>query len=298
MYSNIIMHNANPTGQKIGDCLTRATCTALNVPYKDVEKYLANRSGFFCFDYKKCWGNYFEVFSELGADFVQATGRTLGKLAEEVAALSKAGKAIILLSTHHAVAMVNGAAVDWYDSSSKRSRGYWILEGKTIDTARAKLSPDTINAEKAEAKRKEKETMKEQTTTIEATAAIVPEVLPPEQEQPTTCTALIPAPLKEEKPTALVDVDADTVTLLREQAKMIAALPGVKALELVGRWLWAEFTDKPSEEIREQLKANKWSWAPKKGKWSYHNPKEARPGKHRFMTLEEIKDKYGHAAII
>lgn len=141
--------------------------------------------------------------------------------------------------------------------------------------------------------------------TTDTTAAIIPEILPPEQEQataqeqPTTCVALIPAPLQEQKPsTALVDVDADTVTLLREQAKMIAALPGVKALELVGRWLWAEFTDKPSEEIREQLKQNKWSWAPKKGKWSYHNPKEARPGKHRFMTLEEIKDKYGHAAII
>lgn len=136
--------------------------------------------------------------------------------------------------------------------------------------------------------------------TTDTTAAIIPEILPPEQEQPTQpkAAALIPAPLKEEKPTALVDVDADTVTLLREQANMIAALPGVKALELVGRWLWAEFTDKPSEEIREQLKANKWSWAPKKGKWSYHNPKEARPGRHRFMTLEEIKDKYGHAAII
>lgn len=138
-------------------------------------------------------------------------------------------------------------------------------------------------------------------TATTTTAAIIPEVLPPEQEQPTQpkAAALIPAPLQEAKPsTALVDVDADTVALLREQANMIAALPGVKALELVGRWLWAEFTDKPSEEIREQLKQNKWSWAPKKGKWSYHNPKEARPGKHRFMTLEEIKDKYGHAAII
>ena len=145
----------------------------------------------------------------------------------------------------------------------------------------------------------EQQNLFEAAPAIEEAAAIIPEVLPSEQEQPTTkAAALIPAPLKEEKPTALVDVDADTVALLREQANMIAALPGVKALELVGRWLWAEFTDKPSEEIREQLKQNKWSWAPKKGKWSYHNPKEARPGKHRFMTLDEIKDKYGHAAII
>ncbi|MGN1057917.1 MAG: hypothetical protein ACI4Q7_00985 [Candidatus Avelusimicrobium sp.] len=152
----------------------------------------------------------------------------------------------------------------------------------------------------------EQQNLFEAAPAIEEAAAIIPEVLPPEQEQPTAqeqptqpkAAALIPAPLKEQQSAALVDVDADTVTLLKQQAAMVAALPGVKALELVGRWLWAEFADKPSAEIREQLKANKWTWAPKKGKWSYHNPKEARPGKHRFMTLEEIKDKYGHAAII
>ena len=52
------------------------------------------------------------------------------------------------------------------------------------------------------------------------------------------------------------------------------------------------------KEIRKQLKDNRWSWAPKKGKWTYHNPEEPRPGKHRFMTFEEIQDKHGAAAII
>ena len=295
MYANVIMHNANPDGKNIGDCLTRATCVALNVPYKDIERYLTKRAGFFYFDYKKCWKNCFEVFKELGADFVAATGRTLGKLAKELESASKSGKAIILLSTHHAVAMKNGAAIDSYDSSGKRARGYWIFEGKSIDTAREKLSPKTVDLEKIEKQRNEETTMKN-TTTVETTAAIIPEVLPPE-----TATAVIPAPLQDKPnnlPGALLDLDERTLQLLKRQANIAAALPGVKSLQLVGRWLWLEFTGKPTEEIRQQLKDNRWSWAPKKGKWTYHNPEEPRPGKHRFMTFEEIQDKHGAAAII
>ena len=138
-------------------------------------------------------------------------------------------------------------------------------------------------------------------TTVEAptetAAAIVPEVLPPEQP----AAAVIPAPLQEQAsnlPGALLDLDERTLQLLKRQANIAAALPGVKSLQLVGRWLWLEFTGKPTEEIRKQLKDNRWSWAPKKGKWTYHNPKEPRPGKHRFMTFEEIQDKHGAAAII
>ena len=133
--------------------------------------------------------------------------------------------------------------------------------------------------------------------TVETTAAIVPEVLPP--EQPTA--AVIPAPLQDQPnnlPGALLDLDERTLQLLKRQANLAAALPGVKSLQLVGRWLWLEFTGKPTAEIRQQLKDNRWSWAPKKGKWTYHNPEEPRPGKHRYMTFEEIQEKHGHAAII
>lgn len=134
-------------------------------------------------------------------------------------------------------------------------------------------------------------------TTVETTtAAIVPEVLPPEQP-----TAVIPAPLQEKQsnvPGALLDLDERTLQLLKRQANLAAALPGVKSLQLVGRWLWLEFTGKPTAEIRQQLKDNRWSWAPKKGKWTYHNPEEPRPGKHRYMSFEEIESKHGSAAII
>ena len=131
----------------------------------------------------------------------------------------------------------------------------------------------------------------------ETTAAIVPEVLPP--EQPTA--AVIPAPLQDQPnnlPGALLDLDERTLQLLKRQANLAAALPGVKSLQLVGRWLWLEFTGKPTEEIRKQLKDNRWSWAPKEGKWTYHNPEEPRPGKHRYMSFEEIESKHGSAAII
>ena len=130
---------------------------------------------------------------------------------------------------------------------------------------------------------------------VETTAAIIPEVLPPE-----TATA-IPAPLQEQAsnlPGALLDLDERTLQLLKRQANLAANLPGVKSLQLVGRWLWLEFTGKPTEEIRKQLKDNRWSWAPKKGKWTYRSPEEPRPGEHRFMTFEEIQDKHGAAAII
>ena len=134
--------------------------------------------------------------------------------------------------------------------------------------------------------------------TVETTtAAIIPEVLPPEQP----AAAVIPAPLQEQQsnvPGALLDLDERTLQLLKRQANLAAALPGVKSLQLVGRWLWLEFTGKPTAEIRQQLKDNRWSWAPKKGKWTYHNPEEPRPGKHRYMSFEEIESKHGSAAII
>ena len=69
---------------------------------------------------------------------------------------------------------------------------------------------------------------------VETTAAIIPEVLPPE-----TATA-IPAPLQEQAsnlPGALLDLDARTLHLLKRQANLAANLPGVQSLQLVGRWL-------------------------------------------------------------
>lgn len=283
--------------QRKNDCIFCAMANALPVTYDEAREILARSACCVKAEIQRL-RNIKKALCEMGLNVTKLETRV--QFAKFAAEHADPNTNYIVIACDHAAAVVNGKLLDEWDSSRKFVQ--YVFE----------ITKEAYNQIKAEYRKEEETTMKttattNQPTTVEttATAAIVPEVLPPEQEQPTaqeqptTCAALIPAPLQEAKPsTALVDVDADTVALLREQAKMIAALPGVKALELVGRWLWAEFTDKPSEEIREQLKANKWSWAPKKGKWSYHNPKEARPGKHRFMTLDEIKDKYGTAAII
>ena len=273
---------------KKNTCIFQAIANALPLTYVDSVQLLTRAAcGQTTKRARQCFSNIDKALAGLGLKFTKYVGQNFSDFAR-----THAGRRYILLGCDHAAAAVAGQLVDSWDSSRKHMRGFW------------EITDDQYKAIKNQYRKGEEETMRTtetttQPTTVETTAAIIPEVLPPEQEQPTTkAAALIPAPLKEETPTALVDVDADTVALLKKQAAIVAALPGVKALELVGRWLWAEFTDKPSAEIREQLKSNKWTWAPKKGKWSYHNPKEPRPGKHRFMTLDEIKDKYGHAAII
>ena len=271
--------------QRKNDCIFCAMANALPVTYDEAREILARSACCVKAEIQRL-RNIKKALCEMGLNVTKLETRV--QFAKFAAEHADPNTNYIVIACDHAAAVVNGKLLDEWDSSRKFVQ--YVFE----------ITKEAYNKIKAEY-RKEEKTMKtttNQPTTETTTAAIIPEVLPPEQEQSTTCTALIPAPLKEEKPTALVDVDADTIALLKKQAAIVAALPGVKALELVGRWLWAEFTNKPSEEIREQLKQNKWSWAPKKGKWSYHNPKEARPGKHRFMTLEEIKDKYGHAAII
>lgn len=268
------------SSRRKNDCIMQAITNALPLTYDESVQLLTRAAcGQTTKAARQCFSNIDKALTSLGLSFTKYVGQTFAEFARTY----NKECSYIVLGCDHAAAVVNGTLLDSWDSSRKHMRGFWKI---TADQYKA-IAKEYGEEEKA---------MKNQTTT--QTTAIIPEVLPLEQEQP-TCSALIPAPLQNAKPsTALVDVDADTVALLREQANMIAALPGVKALELVGRWLWAEFTDKPSAEIREQLKQNKWTWAPKKGKWSYHNPKEARPGKHRFMTLDEIKDKYGAAAII
>ena len=42
-------------------------------------------------------------------------------------------------------------------------------------------------------------------------------------------------------------------------------LPG----EIVGRWVWIEFPEKPSGETRELLKGAGFRWIHKRGKWAH-----------------------------
>lgn len=275
--ANFIQTNQH---QRKNDCIFCAMANALPVTYDEAREILARAA---CCVKKEIQTlrNIRKALCEMGLRFTKLQTRT--QFAKFAADHAESESNYIIVACDHAAAVVNGKLLDEWDSSRKFVQ--YVFEA----------TKETYNQIKAEY-RKEEETMKEQTAT-DTTAAIVPEVLPP--EQPTA--AVIPAPLQDQPnnlPGALLDLDERTLQLLKRQANIAAALPGVKSLQLVGRWLWLEFTGKPTEEIRQQLKDNRWSWAPKKGKWTYHNPEEPRHGKHRYMTFEEIQEKHGHAAII
>ena len=273
--ANFIQTNQH---QRKNDCIFCAMANALPVTYDEAREILARAA---CCVKKEIQTlrNIRKALCEMGLRFTKLQTRT--QFAKFAADHAESESNYIIVACDHAAAVVNGKLLDEWDSSRKFVQ--YVFEA----------TKETYNQIKAEY-RKEEETMKEQTAT-ETTAAILPEVLPPE-----TATE-IPAPLQDKPnnlPGALLDLDERTLQLLKRQANIAANLPGVKSLQLVGRWLWLEFTGKPTAEIRQQLKDNRWSWAPKKGKWTYHNPEEPRPGKHRYMSFEEIESKHGSAAII
>ena len=271
---------------KKNTCIFQAIANALPLTYVESVQLLTRAAcGQTTRRARQCFNNIDKALTGLGLKFTKYVGQNFSDFAR-----THAGRRYILLGCDHAAAAIAGQLVDSWDSSRKHMRGFW------------EITNDQYKAIEKQYGKGEEETMKttattNQPTTATTTAAIIPEVLPP--EQPTA--AIIPAPLQEKPnnlPGALLDLDERTLQLLKRQANLAATLPGVKSLQLVGRWLWLEFTGKPTEEIRQQLKDNRWSWAPKKGKWTYHNPEEPRPGKHRFMTFEEIESKHGSAAII
>ena len=270
---------------KKNTCIFQAIANALPLTYFESVQLLTRAAcGQTTRRARQCFSNIDKALTSLGLKFTKYVGQNFSDFAR-----THAGRRYILLGCDHAAAAIAGQHVDSWDSSRKHMRGFW------------EITDDQYKAIEKEYGKGEEETMKttattNQPTTVETTAAIIPEVLPPE-----TATALVPAPLQDKPnnlPGALLDLDERTLQLLKRQANIAANLPGVKSLQLVGRWLWLEFTGKPTAEIRQQLKDNRWSWAPKKGKWTYHNPEEPRPGKHRYMSFEEIESKHGSAAII
>ena len=57
---------------------------------------------------------------------------------------------------------------------------------------------------------------------------------------------------------------------------------------LVGRWIWIEFADKPSADVRAELKAAGFHWSPKRLAWQHNcgHPTRAARG-------YDPRDKYG-----
>ncbi len=61
--------------------------------------------------------------------------------------------------------------------------------------------------------------------------------------------------------------------------------------DIVGRWIWVTFAEKPTAEIRQALKDFGFHWSPRRNKWAHNCGHPTRAGKQNPYI------KYGHRRI-
>ena len=82
--------------------------------------------------------------------------------------------------------------------------------------------------------------------------------------------------------------EAEGISKLLESCKVAEEVGG--KVEIVGRWPWARFEGKPSEEAREALKSAGWRWSRNKLAWYIPNG----GGRYRRgVSLEFLRQKFG-----
>ena len=75
---------------------------------------------------------------------------------------------------------------------------------------------------------------------------------------------------------------------------------------IVGKWIWAEFAEKPSQAIRDQLKGLGFRWNPGRGVWQnscgYRSKRSSGDPRYRYgtrkastapVTVEQFEDSDG-----
>ena len=81
------------------------------------------------------------------------------------------------------------------------------------------------------------------------------------------------------------------VTECELQAKATKAKElGAHVVVITGQWVRAEFANKPSKEIREQLKAERFVWLPVRQQWVFMGRTSTAK---RTMPWSYITEKYG-----
>ena len=125
-----VNYNANPKGRKTGDCVIRATCTALNEKWEDIYRDL------FEFCIKRCLmidsKNGYEAYLEHRGLKKQKMPRredntryTVKEFADE---LANENKTYILSIAGHMTCLKGKKLYDIWDCSGKSVGNYWIVE--------------------------------------------------------------------------------------------------------------------------------------------------------------------------
>jgi hypothetical protein len=63
---------------------------------------------------------------------------------------------------------------------------------------------------------------------------------------------------------------ASTTHNLIEVIEFVKAHDLAPFAEVVGRWVWLSFPDKPSAHVREQIKDFGFRWIQKRGRWAHN----------------------------
>ncbi len=121
--------NANPKNKITGDCVARAICTALELPYNQVVMELAEqqcktgycgtcKEGFDLYLKSKGWVKHKQPRK---ADNTKFTGKDFCKAHPE-------GRFVAKIGAHHIVAIVDGKVNDIWNSTSRCIGNYWTHE--------------------------------------------------------------------------------------------------------------------------------------------------------------------------
>ena len=68
---------------------------------------------------------------------------------------------------------------------------------------------------------------------------------------------------------------------------------GASNVEIIGKWVWAAFDSKPSQDIRDRLKSEFFRWNPKRFVWQFAGC----PSRHTSANKEWVAFKYGSIKI-
>lgn len=137
-------HNANPKGKNTTDCVTRALCTALEIPYETVVRELAElyiKTGYDPADsilygkYLKSKG-WVKYRQPKHYDNTKYTGKEFcGEIRsghEGDFPKLEYKNVIAHIGGHHIVAIVNGKVWDTWDSTDGCIGNYWVKGGKDV----------------------------------------------------------------------------------------------------------------------------------------------------------------------
>ena len=91
------------------------------------------------------------------------------------------------------------------------------------------------------------------------------------------------------------DADHQTTETAAEFIDILEALRNCQGLdiELCGSWLWIGGNTYQNRDI---LKAAGCKWSKGKGKWYWHH-EERQAGRHKSMTMDWIRDRYGSQTV-